>query len=70
VTRPRLLTVREQQYFEKRANGFHDTFEGYRKSDALLAMTYFAGIRYDPEMAERKLNYRATNVFILTLGNC
>jgi hypothetical protein len=62
--------IREQQYFEKRAQGFFDTFEGYRKSDALLAMTYFNGMRYDPVAAERRLNYRATNVFVLSLGNC
>ena len=28
--------MREQQYFEKRAQGFYDSFEGYRKSDALV----------------------------------
>jgi hypothetical protein len=61
---------REQQYFEKRAQGFFDTFEGYRKSDALLGMTYFNGIRNDPVVVERRLNYRASNVFVLSLGNC
>lgn len=67
---PRAVRIMEQQYFEKRAQGFYDTFKGYRKSDALLGQTYFNGIRYQPELAERKLNFRATNVFILSLGNC
>jgi hypothetical protein len=70
VPPPTTTDIREQQYFEKRAQGFFDTFEGYRKSDALLAMTYFNGMRYDPAAAERRLNYRATNVFVLNLGNC
>jgi len=64
------LTSREQQYFEKRAQGFYDSFQGYRKSDALLNLTYFNGIRYDPILAERKLHFRATNVFVLSLSNC
>ncbi|CAD6580238.1 MAG: hypothetical protein TREMPRED_002694 [Tremellales sp. Tagirdzhanova-0007] len=67
---PSAVRTMEQQYFERRAQGFYDTFEGYRKSDALLNMTYFNGIRYDPSAAERKLNFRATNVFILSLNNC
>lgn len=66
----RKLTDREQQYFEKRSLGFIDSFEGYRKSDTLLGQTYFNGIRWDPIYAERKLNFRATNVFVLNLRNC
>jgi hypothetical protein len=61
---------REQQYFEKRSQGYHDAFEGYRKSDALLGMTYFSGIRHQPDLVEKRLNYRATNVLVLSLGNC
>ncbi|ORX36893.1 hypothetical protein BD324DRAFT_627589 [Kockovaella imperatae] len=67
---PRAVRVMEQQYFEKRQQGFADSFLGYRKSDALLNMTYFKGIRYDLDLAFLKLNFRATNVFILSLGNC
>ncbi|WVQ82399.1 hypothetical protein IAT38_004527 [Cryptococcus sp. DSM 104549] len=67
---PRAVRVMEQQYFEKRQHGFYDLFEGYRKSDALLNMTYFGGIRYDPEFCMHKLNFVATNVLVLTLGNC
>ncbi|WWD17496.1 hypothetical protein CI109_101937 [Kwoniella shandongensis] len=67
---PRAVRVMEQQYFEKRAQGFHDIFEGYRKSDALLGMTYFNGIRYNDDLVMRKLNYVATNVLVLSLGNC
>lgn len=61
---------REQQFFEKRAQGFQDGFLGYRKSDALLAQTYFNGLRYDPVVTQRKLNYTGTNVLVLSLGNC
>ncbi|WVQ82398.1 hypothetical protein IAT38_004526 [Cryptococcus sp. DSM 104549] len=61
---------REQQYFEKRDAGFFDSFEGYRKSDALLGMTYFNGIRYDPDLVMRRLNFEASNVLVLSLGNC
>lgn len=61
---------REQQYFEKRSLGFIDAFEGYRKSDALLGQTYFNGIKRDPDLVERRLNYRASNVFVMNLNNC
>ena len=81
------LTRREQQYFERRNQGFQDTVQGYRKSDALVSefylvmyqqspltvqlnMTYFDGIRWSPEMTQRRLNYTASNVFILSLNNC
>ncbi|KAK4687209.1 hypothetical protein P7C73_g2913, partial [Tremellales sp. Uapishka_1] len=64
------LGVKEQQYFEKRQQGFIDAFEGYRKSDTLLGATYFNGILYDPVLAERKLNFHATNVLVLSLSNC
>ncbi|KAK8864205.1 hypothetical protein IAR55_001451 [Kwoniella newhampshirensis] len=61
---------REQQYFEKRAQGFHDAFKGFRKSDALLGMTYFDGIKYDPDLVMRQVNYVATNVMVLSLAKC
>ncbi|ORX36892.1 hypothetical protein BD324DRAFT_651367 [Kockovaella imperatae] len=67
---PLAVRVMEQQYFEKREYGFYDTFLGYRKSDALLNKTYFDGIRYDPDEAFKRLNYRATNVMVLSLNNC
>ncbi|RXK40844.1 hypothetical protein M231_01903 [Tremella mesenterica] len=67
---PRAVRVMEQQYFEKRQQGFFDTFTGYRKSDALLGQTYFNGISYKPDITERKLNLRATNVLVLSLNNC
>lgn len=33
-------------------------------------MTYFNGIKYDPDYTEQRLNLRATNVFVLDLNNC
>lgn len=61
---------REQQFFEKRTQGFHDDFKGYRKSDALLGMTYYNGLSDESEVVMRRLNYRAANVLVLKLGNC
>jgi hypothetical protein len=47
-----------------------DAFEGYRKSDALLGLTYFNGIRWMPDYVHSKLNFRASNVFVMNLNNC
>ncbi|KAL7421557.1 hypothetical protein Q5752_003326 [Cryptotrichosporon argae] len=67
---PRAVRIMEQQYFEKRTQGFFDTFAGYRKSDALLGTSYFNGIRHDADVCTRRLGFAAPNVFVLSLGNC
>lgn len=41
-----------------------------KKLIAKLNRTYFDGIRYDPEAVRRKLNFVASNIFILSLNNC
>jgi hypothetical protein len=33
-------------------------------------MTLQDGIRWDPVAVERKLNFKATNVLVLSLNNC
>ncbi|RXK35769.1 hypothetical protein M231_06955 [Tremella mesenterica] len=70
---PRAVRIMEQQYFEKRRMGFFDLMEGYRKSDALLGLTYFDGLHNDPESVERlknKYNFHSSNMLLIRLGNC
>ncbi|KAJ9096801.1 hypothetical protein QFC21_005072 [Naganishia friedmannii] len=49
----------EQRYFEQRAmlGGMAPgagLFDGYRKADALLGKTFFAGLRWDPDILESR----------------
>lgn len=70
---PRAVRIMEQQYFEKRRMGFFDLMEGYRKSDAMLGLTYFDGIHNDQESVDRlvgKFNFHSANMLLLRLNNC
>lgn len=75
---PRAVRIMEQRYFEQRAifggpNGggaAGGMFDGYRKSDALLGKSFFAGLFWDEEVLEKRFNLTSTNCLVLKLDNC
>ncbi|KAJ9108636.1 hypothetical protein QFC20_003334 [Naganishia adeliensis] len=72
---PRAVRIMEQRYFEQRAmlGGMAPgagLFDGYRKADALLGKTFFAGLRWEPGVLESRFNLRQTNCLVLYLDNC